>query len=84
MERITTAAIRDDKGRITTLPRPARHSDIVFQLAIEGDDAALYGSKGFMTTLGRFVERGEGMNIAVTAGQTKQSAKMALNTEDLW
>ena len=83
-ETIAAAAIRDSAGKLTTARRPFRHCDIVLELAKAGDEAALYGDKGFVTSAGRFVERGEAMTIAVAAGQVKQGAKQELNTEDLW
>lgn len=88
LETIDAAAIRY-KGVIHTLPRPARHADIIHQLHAEGglEDEPVRGrDQGFVTSRGRFVNRSEAARIAIRAGQTQKLNFQPglLFSEDLW
>lgn len=88
METVVAAAISIE-GLTLSLPRPARHgqvlqlSDIVF-----GDKYVGREVQGFLTSTGRFVTRVEAMNIAFLAKQRfrqkKPCAPPQLYSEDLW
>lgn len=89
-ERIVAVAVRfwaphEDSPRnrfqiTATLPPPARHHDLLWGLGrIPPED------QGFITSLGRFVQREAALQIAFTARQlTKAHAPPKLYSEDLW
>ena len=83
-ERIEAAAIRCEDGVVFTLPRPARHHTLLHALAERGDGSAITGGQGFVTDAGRFVDRREGLLIAIAAGQAVRGRSLDLFTEDLW
>jgi hypothetical protein len=60
-ETIETAAVIDKKGLIYTMPRPARHHNIIILLPL---DAYSGSEQGFITSKGRFVGRKEAFDIA--------------------
>ena len=76
---VETAALQQD-GIVYTLPRPARHCDIIHQVVKQG--VSLVGSRqGFVLSDGTFVDRYQ------AAGQTDEvngSQIGKLYTEDLW
>ena len=86
-ERIVAAAARTPDGVVHFLPAPARHHHIL-QADSTPDD--FYADQGFATSEGRFVDREEGMKVAVAAGQLKRSSNPKhyqgplLFSEDLW
>ena len=90
-ERIEQAAILLD-GTIHTLPRPARHGDVMaMHGAVNRRWALADGEQGFTTSEGRFVERDEAYRIAKAAGQIIARQDGHINTnggdlfsEDLW
>ena len=81
-EHIVAAAILRE-GSIFTLPRPARHTDIIRWMAERKMPTPYSEGQGFLTNLGRFVNRIEGALVAHTSGQTEKTITM-LMTEDLW
>ena len=64
--KIATAAVKLSNGLIVSLPRPARHHDIINALARIN---VICLEQGFLTDEGRFVTRSEGWVIAQDAGQ---------------
>lgn len=87
IEKITAVAITDQStGRIWSLPSPARHGDLV--LLLKDYNIVLTGTKmGFLTNLGRFIDRKEGWIVASEANQilsTSSPVGGALVSEDLW
>jgi hypothetical protein len=91
-ETIETAAIFHD-GKVWTLPRPARHIDVMQhiwkELHYKTDDDKLivigFETQGFVTSAGRFVRREPAARIAKQAKQIialKWPPK--LYSEDLW
>ena len=85
-EKIDCAAILADDGIPFYLPRPARHHDIIRAMADNGHKTPITGEQGFMTTERRFVDRKEGLLIAIKAGQIvkKHGNDTILFSEDLW
>lgn len=86
VERIVSAAIY--LGGIISLPRPARHGDIIATMDtimdIEGH-LATPDRQGFLTDAGRYVNRVEGYGIAWKAGQIiSDTHGPQLYSEDLW
>lgn len=83
---IKQAAIKDENGKIYTLPQPARHS-LIIKTLIEAEIRYLLPSavQGFLTDDNRFVDRIEAMKIARESGQvTAVTDRKELYTEDLW
>jgi hypothetical protein len=86
-EKIESVAIVYE-GETHVLPRPNRHHHVIREIAkkngvgINGDDI-----QGFMTNTGRFVNRVEGLKIALAANQVLDPANIRagrLFSEDLW
>lgn len=85
--RIVQAAIRTEDGQVVTLPRPARHQDIVSHMMANGFalEQIEKGEKGFTTDTMPFVRRQPARRIAEKAGQMIQSLHPSqLFTDDLW
>lgn len=86
-ERITGVAILDDRGRLWSLPAPARHGTIYALAAFIRDTAESPPSgQGFTTNTGRYVDREEAVRIATSAGQLirKTDPPSQLFSEDVW
>ena len=85
-DRIVSAAVY--VGAIISLPRPARHGDIMSSMdTLMGIDGALAypDRQGFITDTGRFVNRVEAFGIAWRAGQIISGSKgPGLFSDDLW
>lgn len=74
---------------IHTLPRPARHHDIIRALATEILlPTPIGGTQGFILDDGTFVNRVDALNVAIKSGQVKlencHAPKTGLFSEDLW
>ncbi len=81
--RIIAAAIK--VGELTcSLPKPARHHNIIREMVARG--ISPHGRmQGFLTDKGEFVDRKEGAKIALYSGQVKKlHAPPNLFSEDLW
>lgn len=83
---IDRAAVRRrSDGRVWTLPRPARHGDVVNAVYDETGGYSIRDfEQGFTTDAGRFVTRAEAFVIAADAGQIPKEDAHILFTEDLW
>ena len=85
--KIVAAAICND-GLIYSLPKPARHGDVLKAMDLMGIDAMAEGypdAQGFLTSRGGFVKRRKAAGIAIKAGQiTEPQWPPHLYSEDLW
>ena len=85
--RIAQAAVRRrSDGKVWTLPRPARHGDVlrIVYKEVSGPILSRY-EQGFTTNFGDFVGRREAFLIATEAQQLiSPDAHDILFTEDLW
>ena len=82
------------EGRVYSCPRPGRHHDVIRQMSNLGLGPECMHHQGFVTDSGRFVDRAEGMKIAIRAEQlieprdannipfTRKSGQ--LFSEDMW
>jgi len=87
--RIECAALRTEDGQVFSLPRPARHMDIIMHMAREGfmPDAIAKCEQGFTTDTLPFVRRPPALRIADRAGQLIREATApahGLFSEDVW
>lgn len=85
-ERIVAAAVQYE-GVTFSLPRPARHAQVLHSL--DGhlpQDAIAACCQGFLTSDGRFVNRVQARHIAHLAGQNPKTTGNSrdLFSEDLW
>lgn len=75
-----------DNGTIYSLPRPARHHDVLDWMRKNGADHR--GSvQGFINNYGKFLNREEAFKIAMKAGQIldlNNTRSEVLFSEDLW
>lgn len=85
-ETIAQVAIQYTDGRVFTLPRPARHGDLIKYMIDECGIPRPYSrGQGFLTSKGRFVEREEALIIALNANQCiRQTHPSMLFSEDLF
>lgn len=86
---VETAAIKTDDGTVWTLPRPARHHDIIKHIRENGCTGFVSGDRqGFILSDGRFVRRKPALNVARRNGQVKieecHAPGIGLFSEDLW
>lgn len=93
METIVGVAIKMHSGSVASLPRPARHLDLLIDLQRCGqregpapEGAHDSAGRGFLTSEGRFVDRMEAASIAIAAGQVTRVAwpSRGLYSEDVW
>lgn len=86
VETVACAAIRDHDGKVWMVPPPGRHHHIIRKMARAGCDLPITGEQGFVTDIGRFIDRAEAVRVATAAGQiTKPKFQSnALFSEDLW
>ena len=85
-ETVVAAAIQW-QGITISLPKPARHSHILWAALDDllGKEHVAVSTQGFLTSEGRFVNRIEAKNIAYIAGQIKETPNPTqLFSEDLW
>jgi hypothetical protein len=86
-ERIVAAACRSNI-LILSLPRPARHGDVMWLASRRAIGPIGPDDQGFLTSEGRFVGRAEAKRIATAAGQIiRESGSPGdpdLYSEDLW
>lgn len=84
---IIVAAAMRYKGVIASLPRPARHNNIIHEIGsrIPPIEWPVSGETGFLTSDGEFVGRQDAMLIAKRAGQiAEEHEDPNLYSEDLW
>ena len=88
---IETAAILDDEGKPWSLPRPARHSNVIHLMATSGCPTPIkrgeHGERqGFLLSDGTFADRVEAKRIALLTGQVTEAKMISndLTSEDLW
>lgn len=85
-ETVDRAAIRYE-GRVWSMPRPARHHNIVYMMARTEDlpPEAMH-DQGFVTSRGRYVDRYEARALAEAANQLLPGAYVLpqLFSEDVW
>lgn len=86
-EFIKFAAIRHPNGNVFAVTQPGRHGDVMFAM----DKVGMAGientmDQGFVTSLGRFVDREEGLKIAQDRRQIvrKHPTPDELYSEDMW
>lgn len=89
-EIITGVALLSPRSGLHALPRPNRHWNVIRDMVDRGfGDDALEADQGFITSLGRFVDRREGLAIALASGQVREQERPVpglpeLFSEDLW
>jgi len=85
IERIERAAVLHDDV-VYSVPRPGRHHDVCQSMWRIGLPPEAQRVQGFVTSLGRFVDREEGVAIAREAGQIvgKTGPDRLLFSEDMW
>lgn len=88
---ITRVAIRYRDVGVVSLPKPARHGDIIFaRHHVDRHVTSGLEEQGFVTNHKSFVDRKEGLRIALAAGQVKHKTgntsgqNMELYSEDMW
>jgi hypothetical protein len=86
-ETIEKAALR--KGRLVlSMDRPARHHTILHDLAdLDVREAGMPVNQGFLTSIGRFVDRVEAAVIARRAGQIEKKhgpPDVLFSEDDVW
>lgn len=87
MLKVDCVAIRDDYGRVWSLPRPARHHTVIIDMHNKGFNGRLSGDRqGFLLTDGSFATRARAKEIATEAGQLINGKTISniLTSEDLW
>jgi len=82
---IKQVAIRLSADIIATLPRPARHKDVIWKLQELGISKTHFIDQGFIDDKGNFLQRGEAADIALSNGQaTSLHEPPGLHSKDLW
>ena len=85
LPKIVAAAVRHG-GTVVSLPRPARHHDIIHMLYDRGNRKLIRPEdQGFITSEERYVDREEAAHLAVASGQIEGTRwGRYLFSEDLW
>lgn len=86
LRQIKQAAIQDEQGTVHTLPRPARHQDIIHKLYEERGHALVESDvQGFVLEDNSFVDRTEAAKSAIDSEQIENLKwPPDLYSEDLW
>lgn len=80
--KVKQAAIKDSRGTVHTLPRPARHHTVIHDCKVQLDSGSV---QGFILEDGTFVGREEAADHALHEGQIKALGwPPNLYSEDLW
>jgi hypothetical protein len=80
---IVAVAVRKHEA-VASLPKPARHVNLLAELRYVGIDADDW-EQGFMTSDGQYVTRFQARAIAVKSGQiVKAKCPPDLYSEDVW
>lgn len=85
--RIECAALLTENGDIFSLPRPARHHDVIQHMVQRGftEQQIALSEQGFTTDTLPFVRRPPAKRIAFKAGQLlKETHPTQLFSEDVW
>jgi hypothetical protein len=83
--KIVCVAIKSEvDGTIISIPRPARHHDVIRLMVQLKYPRPIKGEQGFLTNAGEFVNRIEAKDIAFSSGQITSSIAFTLTSEDLW
>lgn len=83
---VDCAALLDDTGKVWSLPRPARHYQIIAKMRESGYTGPTH-RQGFILSNGRYVTRAIAMQYAKEANQIKGGKLInpgVLTSEDLW
>lgn len=83
-EKIICAAVKTSDDMVAIQLGIGRHNNIIHHLARSGFKTPVSGEQGFITSSGRFVDRIEAREIAIKAGQCKDTEYPQLYSEDLW
>lgn|SRR5690625_832196 len=81
---IVRAAIQTPTGAVYSLPRPARHHDVIAIMEQADLPRDVEYIQGFVTSEGGFVDRKEAIPIAEAAGQIPVGNHVRLFSEDIW
>lgn len=83
---IEAVAIKLECGVVMSLPRPARHHDIIREVGqtFEGKGKPIVGTQGFVLSDGAFVNRKQAVAVALRSGQLESTESSELFSEDLW
>lgn len=82
---IKQTAIKDNNGKVWTLPRPNRHHHIIRYMYANGMSGSFMDGQGFILEDDTFVSREEAAKIALDCGQVETlKAPPDLYSEDLW
>lgn len=80
-ERLLVSAIEYPWGEVVT---GLRHHHVIAQMASRGIKTPSSYPQGFVSSTGKFYERGEAVRVAVESGQVAESFSGTLHSEDLW
>lgn len=85
---IVCAAIRGDDGVVYSLPRPARHHNVIDHMRAQGYAGLVSGDRqGFLLSDGTFTWRRPALHVAKRAGQLIREPTApahGLFSEDVW
>lgn len=82
---IVASAIRGN-GLVLTLPKPARHHDIIRAAIFAGVETLKGAEQGFLTSDGEFLTRKSALVHALACDQVRggKTIGSVLTSEDLW
>ncbi len=87
-ERIIGVALKSERGWVISMGAPGRHSDLISEMNIAGIKRIENCEQGFVTSMGRYVNRWQALRVAFHAGQVPiailQNINRELMSEDVW
>ena len=84
MEHIILAAIKIGENQLAVGLHPeSRHNYIIHHLAKNGFKTPIKGEQGFLTSMGRFVDRVEAKKIAIKADQIRETEFFQLYSQEV-
>lgn len=80
---IVAAAVISEDKKLYSLPRPARHADVLLDMIAK--QVAPIGKKGFLLSDGSFADRRQALVVAKRSGQyCGDDVSPELISEDVW
>jgi hypothetical protein len=84
---VQCVAIKDHDGTLYSLPRPARHYQVIALMVQKGRPTPISGQQGFLLDDGTFADRRTAKHVAILASQLLDTAFTHLDelfSEDVW
>ena len=82
---IAGVAIKDQDGKVWSLPSPNRHEDVMRHIEKKTKVSRVIGEQGFVDRSGKFLSRVEAARVALNSGKIRRlQYPPYIFSEELW